>query len=191
MRTHVLSLIEREAAHARAGRPARLIAKLNALVDSETIHALYAASQAGVEIDLIVRGICCLKPQVPGQSDRIRVISILGRFLEHSRVWYVANDGDPEYYIGSADWMPRNFDTRVECVVTVEDPSLHGCLASLLETCLADNRQAWDLAPDGTYAQRKPQPGDDVIATQAILQKNSWGGTGRAEITASGPTLVP
>src|SRR5206468_7749965 len=108
MRQRLLGLIEREAAHARSGRPARIIAKMNALVDPETIAALYSASQAGVQIDLIVRGICCLRPQVPDVSERIRVLSIVGRFLEHSRLFYFANDGQPEYYIGSADWMPRN-----------------------------------------------------------------------------------
>ena len=112
---------------------------MNALVDPETIDALYRASQAGVEVDLIVRGICCLRPGVPGVSDRIRVLSIVGRFLEHSRVWYFGNDGREEYYLGSADWMPRNFDRRVEAATPVEDPGLHAPLRSLLETCLSDN----------------------------------------------------
>jgi polyphosphate kinase len=174
MRQHVLALIAREAEHARAGRPARLIAKLNALVDAETIEALYAASQAGVEIDLIVRGICCLRPQLPGVSERIRVVSILGRFLEHSRLWYASNDGDPAFYISSADWMPRNFDRRVECAVPVTSPELHQRLMSLLETCLADNRQAWELSADGAFAQRAPAEGDER-ATHKKLLKDSWG----------------
>ena len=175
MRPRLLELIEREAAHARAGRPARLVAKMNALVDPETIDALYRASQAGVEIDLIVRGICCLRPGVPGVSERIRVLSIVGRFLEHSRLWHFANDGRPEYYIGSADWMPRNFDRRVEAVTPVEDPGLHGPLGSLLAVCLADNRQAWELRPDGTYAQRRPAEGEEERATHVLLQRDPWG----------------
>ncbi len=174
MRQRWRQLVEREAEHAAAGRPARIIAKMNALVDAEMIDALYLASQAGVEIDLIVRGICCLRPQVEGLSDRIRVISIIGRFLEHSRVWYFANDSKPEYYIGSADWMPRNFDRRVECAVPVEDLQLHSRLMALLETCLADNRQAWELSPDGSYAQRIPV-GAKEFASHKVLLRDSWG----------------
>jgi len=174
MRQRWLQLVEREAQHAAGGRPARIIAKMNALVDAEMIDALYLASQAGVEIDLIVRGICCLRPRVEGLSDRIRVISIVGRFLEHSRLWYFANDSKPEYYIGSADWMPRNFDRRVECAVPVEDPQLHVRLMALLETCLADNRQAWELSPDGSYAQRIPV-GAKEFATHRVLLRESWG----------------
>ncbi|HEU4878548.1 MAG TPA: polyphosphate kinase 1, partial [Gemmatimonadaceae bacterium] len=140
MRVRFLEMIGREAKHASEGRGGRIIAKMNALVDTDIIQALYDASQAGVEIDLIVRGICCLRPGVPGVSDRIRVSSIVGRFLEHSRVFYFANAGEDEYYFGSADWMPRNFDRRVEAVTPVEDTSLHPRLWSLLETCLNDNR---------------------------------------------------
>ena len=174
MRQRFLQLIEREAAAALAGRPARIIGKMNALVDAEVIEALYSASQAGVEIDLIVRGICCLRPQVPGVSDRIRVISIIGRFLEHSRLWYFANDGAPEFYFGSADWMPRNFDRRVECAVTVEDPHMHPRLMALLETCLADNRQAWELSAEGGYTQRHPV-GQKEVSTHKVLMRDSWG----------------
>jgi polyphosphate kinase len=175
MRPRIIGLIEREAGHARAGRPARIVAKMNALVDPETIAALYAASQAGVNIDLIVRGICCLRPQVLDVSDRIRVVSIVGRFLEHSRIYHFANDGQPEYYIGSADWMPRNFDRRVEAIVPVEDPALHAPLHALLETCLADNRQAWDLHADGTYTQRRPFGDEPERATHRILLRDPWG----------------
>ena len=174
MRQRFLALIEREAAFAAAGRPARIIAKMNALVDAETIQALYRASQAGVEIDLIVRGICCLRPGVSGASERIRVVSIVGRFLEHSRIFYFLNGGADEYYFGSADWMPRNFDRRVETVVPVEDPSLHPRLRSLLELCLSDNRQAWDLLPDGSYRQRHPGR-EPERATHKVLLRDSWG----------------
>ena len=132
LRNRFIELIEREAAHAAAGRPARIICKMNALVDAEVIDALYRASQAGVEIDLIVRGICCLRPGLPGISERINVISIIGRFLEHSRFWHFANGGSEEFYIGSADWMPRNFDRRVEAVAPVDSPALHERLRSLL-----------------------------------------------------------
>jgi polyphosphate kinase len=147
---------------------------MNALVDTDIIEALYRASQAGVEIDLIVRGICCLRPGVSGISDRIRVISIVGRFLEHSRVFYFANGGDDEYYFGSADWMPRNFDRRVEAVTPVEDASMHPRLRSLLDTCLEDNRQAWDLQSDGSYIQRNPNGGPEKSA-QIIFLHSSWG----------------
>jgi polyphosphate kinase len=189
MRQRFLQLVEREAAHATAGRPARIIAKMNSLVDAEIIQSLYLASQAGVEIDLIVRGICCLRPRVEGVSDRIRVISIVGRFLEHSRLWYFANDARPEYYIGSADWMPRNFDRRVECAVPVEDSRLHPRLMALLETCLADNRQAWELSPDGGYAQRFPVDGKE-FATHKVLLKDSWGQLKDGAAKTATPALV-
>ena len=147
---------------------------MNSLVDAEIIQHLYEASQAGVNIDLIVRGICCLRPGIPGISDRIKVMSIVGRFLEHSRIFYFGNDGNEEIYFGSADWMPRNFDRRVEVVAPIEKRQLHPRVCSLLETCLADNRQAWDLHPDGTYVQRKPGS-DPVISTHERLLQNSWG----------------
>ncbi len=174
MRQRFTDMVKREAANARAGKPARIIAKMNALVDPDMIQHLYDASQAGVDIDLIVRGICCLRPGIPGVSDRIKVISIVGRFLEHSRIYYFANNGDEELYFGSADWMPRNFDRRVEVITAIEDRSLHPCVTALLETCLADNRQAWDLAPDGTYTQRKPGT-RPVVSTHERLLLNSWG----------------
>ena len=173
MRPRFLDLIEREAEHARAGRPSRIIAKMNALVDPEVIEALYRASRAGVPIDLVVRGICCLRPGVPGVSEGIRVISIVGRFLEHSRLFCFANGGNEEFYIGSADWMPRNFDRRVEAVAPVDDATLHDRLRSLLRTCLDDNRQAWELSSDGTWTQRAPN--GNVLATHEVLLRDSWG----------------
>ena len=177
MRLRFRELIDRETEHAREGKGGRIIAKMNALVDGDTIEALYQASQAGVEIDLIVRGICCLRPGVKGVSDRIRVISIIGRFLEHSRIFYFGNAGQEEFYFGSADWMPRNFDRRVEAVAPVDDKSLHPRLHSLLETLLRDNRQAWELNSDGSYAQRVPRSGEESRATHEILLHNSWGMT--------------
>ncbi len=174
MRMRFRELIERETACARAGQPAAIIAKMNALVDAELIEALYEASQAGVEIDLLVRGICCLRPGVPGVSERIRVRSIIGRFLEHSRIFFFANGGKGKFYFGSADWMPRNFDRRVEAVIPVEDPRLQTRLHSLLMLYLADNRQAWELAADGSYTQRRPD-GEQEIASHELLIGDPWG----------------
>jgi polyphosphate kinase len=174
MRDRFIELIANETAAARDGRQARIIAKMNALVDAGIIAALYEASQAGVEIDLIIRGICCLRPGVPGVSDRIRVISIVGRFLEHSRLFYFRNSAEDRYFIGSADWMPRNLDRRVEAVTPVEDRALHPRLRALLETCLADNRQAWDLCADGRYVQRTPGEEPDR-GTHRILLRDPYG----------------
>ncbi|HUQ82824.1 MAG TPA: polyphosphate kinase 1 [Gemmatimonadaceae bacterium] len=171
MRDRFLELISNETAAARAGKPARIIAKLNSLVDPGIIEALYQASQAGVEVDLIVRGICCLRPGLPGVSDHIRVISIVGRFLEHSRLFYFANDTDGAYFLGSADWMPRNLDRRVEAITPVEDKAIHPRLRALLDTCLNDNRQAWELRADGSYVQRAP--GDEPErATHRLLLRD-------------------
>ncbi len=175
MRLRFLEMIEREADHARAGRGGRIIAKMNALVDPDAILALYRASAAGVKIDLIVRGVCCLRAGMPGVSEHITVRSIIGRFLEHSRVFHFRNGGEPEYYLGSADWMPRNFDRRVETVAPIEDPVLQARVASLLQTCLDDNRQAWLLQSDGTYLQRQPADGEPVRATHETLLRDTWG----------------
>ncbi len=159
MRDCILAMINRESEQARAGRPARILAKMNAVVDPEIIRALYQASQAGVTIDLVVRGICCLRPGLPGISDRIRVLSIIGRFLEHSRAWYFLNGGSEEVYIGSADWMPRNLDRRIEAVAPIEDPASRLLVRQLLEFMLEDNRQAWELdARWGLRAAPAAQP---------------------------------
>ena len=174
LRERFITLIEREADHARRGRPARIIAKMNALVDPEIIRALYRASRAGVDVDLIVRGICCLRPGVIGVSDRIRVTSIVGRFLEHSRAWMFENNGAPECYMGSSDWMPRNFDRRVEAVVPIEDPALYVRMRRLLETSLADNRQSWDLRGDGSYLKRVAE-GVPEVSAHATFMSDSWG----------------
>jgi polyphosphate kinase len=171
MRASFLAMIEREAQHAREGRPARIIGKMNALEDTEIMQALYRASDAGVKIDLIVRGFCCLRPGMAGLSENIRVTSVIGRFLEHSRVFYFLNDGAEAYYLGSADWMSRNLSHRVEAAVPVEDPALRGRLKELLETLLADNRQAWDLHPDGSWTQRRPAEGEPDRGTHARLME--------------------
>lgn len=190
LRERVLELIAREAAHARAGRGGRIVAKMNALVDAKIIAALYEASQAGVEIDLIIRGICCLRPGLPGVSDRIRVRSIIGRFLEHSRIMAFGNAGAPEYFIGSADWMPRNLDRRVEVMVPIEDPALHARVHGVLETCLRDNRQAWTLGADGRY--ERLAPGDGAVhATHAELMRDPWGLTAAATSGTTASSSAP
>lgn len=173
LRNRMLNLIHRESALAQQGTPGRIIAKMNALVDAEMIRTLYEASQAGVEVDLIVRGICCLKPGVAGVSDHIRVISIVGRFLEHSRIFYFGNGGEEEIYIGSADWMPRNLDRRVEAVAPVEDPALRQELKDLLTLMLADPRQAWQLSSAGTYTQRVPESETETHGTHAVLMRQA------------------
>ncbi|HUF34682.1 MAG TPA: polyphosphate kinase 1, partial [Gemmatimonadales bacterium] len=146
----LLGAIDREAAHARGGRPARIRAKLNGVADEEVIEALYGASRAGVEVGLVVRGLCTLRPGVPGHSDRIRVVSRLGRFLEHARIYHFANGGEEEYYIGSADWRPRNLRRRIEVVVPVPEPAARERLSALLDAELADPG-AWELQADGGY----------------------------------------
>ncbi len=166
MREKFLHLIQREIEHQKQGYPSYIIAKMNSLVDPEIISALYEASQAGVNIDLIIRGMCCLRPKVKGLSDRIRVISVIGRFLEHSRIFYFSNGGKEQVYIGSADWMPRNLDARVEVITPIEDLSLVKELKQILEIVLADNRQAWDLKSDGTYIQRTPKDGEPEMSSQ-------------------------
>ena len=164
----LIALIDREGEHARAGRAARIRAKLNGLADPEIIEALYRASQAGVEIALLVRSVCTLRPGVAGLSDRIRVVSVLGRFLEHARVYHFANGNDPEYYIGSADWRPRNLRQRVEVVTPVLDAACRARLDRILEGELADPT-AWELEPDGGYRRRTATPGADPRSSQERL----------------------
>jgi polyphosphate kinase len=151
MHEMILGRLARESEHARAGRPARVIAKMNALVDPQAIEALYRASRAGVRIDLIVRGVCALRPGVPGVSENISVRSIVGRFLEHSRVFYFENGGESELYCASADWMERNFFRRVEVAFPICRPHHIERILRDLDLCLADNCQAWRLQADGTY----------------------------------------
>ncbi len=163
----VLGLISREADHARAGRPARIVAKMNALVDPDVIETLYRASQAGVQIKLLVRGICCLRPGVPRVSETIEVRALVDRFLEHGRVFHFANGGQDEIYISSADWMPRNFHRRVEAMVPVEDPQLKVRMREILAVQLDDNAKAWRLRPDGKYERMQAAPGEPTVRSQA------------------------
>ena len=169
LRGKVLEAIEREEAHARAGRKGKIIAKMNQLVDPEVIRALYRASQAGVQIDLIVRGVCCLRPQVPGVSETIKVRSIVGRFLEHSRAFYFLNNGAEDLYVGSADWMQRNLNSRVEAVFPVEDPHLKKKVTQVFDLMLRDNVKARELREDGQYCRAKRSPGQKRLNAQERL----------------------
>jgi polyphosphate kinase len=180
MRERMEALIDRETEHALAGRPAHLIFKMNSLVDERLIRAIYRASQAGVQVDLIVRGICCLRPGIPCISDNIRVISIVGRFLEHSRIYYFQNGGQPEVYLGSADLMPRNLDRRVEIIFPVKDPAIGAYIRNtILAVELHNNVRARVLQPDGRYLRRKQRDGEPAIDSQAWQLANpALGGHG-------------
>ncbi len=187
MRDRTVALIRREMEQSQdSGVPGRIIAKMNSLVDPQIIATLYAASRAGVQIDLIVRGMCSLRPQIPGVSENIRVISVVGRFLEHSRIYYFHNLGQEEIYIGSADWMPRNLDRRVEAITPVQDPDLAKELEEILGITLADNCQAWELQSDGSYKKRGdtqnnedigvyPQTNSQMLFMQMALQSVGLG----------------
>ncbi|MEL7008627.1 MAG: polyphosphate kinase 1 [Cyanobacteria bacterium J06629_2] len=171
LRGRMIEMINREAENCRQGKTGRIVAKMNSLVDRQVIQTLYEASQAGVQIDLIIRGICCLRPGLSDISENIRVISIIGRFLEHSRIFYFHNDGAEEIYIGSADWMTRNLSRRVEAVAPIESPEIFRDLQEILGVMLADNRKAWELKPDGTFVQRKPQNGESANSTHDIFME--------------------
>ena len=170
LRERFIAMIRREAAHAAKGRPARVIAQMNSLVDPEVIRALYEASQAGVKIDLIVRGICCLRAKIKGVSDNIRVMSIVGRFLEHSRIYYFHNNGKEEIYLCSGDWMPRNLSRRVEVMFPVDDPALRRKVyEGVLLLRLRDNSRARALRSTGRYVRVRPRKGQPLIDSQALL----------------------
>jgi polyphosphate kinase len=171
-----VGMIQREIDNQKAGKPARIVAKMNSLEAQEVVEALYRASQEGVPVDLLVRGFCCLRPGLPGLSQNIRVISVIGRFLEHSRIFHFANgQADPlagQFYIGSADWMYRNLLGRVEVITPVEDPTAKARLWEILQVMLKDQRQAWDMQSDGSYIQRTPAPGSagpETLGTHALL----------------------
>jgi polyphosphate kinase len=169
LHSDMLALIEGEIANVAAGGNGHIIAKLNALVEPEIIRALYRASGAGVIIDLIVRGLCCLRPGIQGVSDNIRVRSIVGRFLEHSRVYYFHANGDEKVLLASADWMERNFFRRVEVCFTIEDTDLKARILEDLDACLSDNCQAWELRPDGRYELLQPTGNDPPQAAQTVM----------------------
>jgi polyphosphate kinase len=174
LRSGFLRLVEREVAHAAAGKPARIVLKLNAIVDTPVIEALYRASSAGVDIDLIVRGACSLQPGIAGVSDRIRVRSIIGEFLEHSRIWGFENGGNPEWYIGSADLMDRNLDRRVEAIVPVEDADAKSKLSEIIDLMLADDRRSWQLQPDTRWVRTETlQGGPGTIDTFEALKERA------------------
>jgi polyphosphate kinase len=176
VRAGLIERIDREAAAARAGRPAWIKIKVNSMVDEATIDALYRASQAGVPVDLVVRGICALRPGVPGLSETIRVRSILGRFLEHSRIFAfaatlpdAASFEGPEVYIGSADLMHRNLDRRVETLVRIADPDQVGELVELLDESMDDGTSSWHLEQDGTWVRHHVGPDGALADLQAVL----------------------
>src|SRR5439155_25217308 len=184
LRRSVIELIDRETSHAEVGQPARIAMKMNSLVDPEAVQSLYRASQAGVEISLNVRGICCLRPGVPGVSDTISVVSVVDRCVEHSRIFRFENAGQPEYFIGSADLMQRNLDTRVEAVVPVDDHELQAELDGILEIVFADNWSAWDLHPDGSWTRRTPADGEPLLPAQQVMME-------RARARAAPPDPAP
>ena len=168
----MLELIDEEAQRAAQGRPARIIAKMNALIEAKIIRALYRASQAGVEIDLIVRGACALRPGIPGVSDNIRVRSIVGRFLEHTRVFYFENDGDPRLFCASADWMNRNLFQRVETCFPILDTALRErVIEEGLMACLDDNTHAWRLDREGSYHRTERNAERAVSAQHRLLEQ--------------------
>ncbi len=171
MRRQINTLIRREAEHARSGRVSGIEAKLNQLQDPALIRELYQAGQAGVPIRLNVRGLCCLRPGVAGLSENIKVSSVVGRFLEHSRIYAFSNGGEPESYIGSADWMKRNLNSRVETVVPILDEQVKLELQEILQFYIEDNCSAWDCLPDGTYKRRSPACGEVALAVQDVFMR--------------------
>jgi polyphosphate kinase len=193
LREHFIALIQKEAEQARAGKPARIIAKVNSLIDAAVIEQLYLASEAGVQIDLIVRGMCSLRPGFQGVSERIRVISIVDRYLEHARIFYFHNGGNPTLWLASADWMPRNFIRRIEIAFPVLEPQLQTRLKDILELQLADSVKAWRMKPDGSYVRN---PSDTAPAFRfqerfyEMLQAEERAGSAKCIGTMDGHDLL-
>jgi polyphosphate kinase len=173
MRDGIIAEIDRTIAAHQGGRGARIAMKMNALVDKRCIQALYRASQAGVPVDLNIRGICCLRPGIPGISENIRVQSVVGRYLEHSRIYGFERNGEQTIYIGSADLMPRNLDTRVELLAPVRDEALRAELLDTLERCMADDSNAWTLASDGDWTRREPSPDAPRNAQEELMARHA------------------
>jgi polyphosphate kinase len=171
LRHRFIFLIQREIKHAKEGKKGLIIAKMNSLCDKEIIENLYEASKAGVEIYLVIRGICCLRTGIPGVSEHIHVTSIVGTFLEHSRIFYFYNNGQEDIYMGSADWMPRNLDRRVEILFPVEDESLKAQIKHILDVLLQDNVKAYAMQPDGTYARLNRRRKAPVGAQQTFCRE--------------------
>jgi polyphosphate kinase len=176
LRDELLERIRREASRAREGRPSRIIAKMNSLVDRKLIEELYAAGAAGVKIDLIVRGICCLRPEVPGLSDNIRAISIIDRYLEHARIFFFENAGSPEYLLASADWMPRNLDRRVEIAFPILEPALQAQMREILSIQLSDTVKARRLLGDGTSTRVRADGRPPVRSQENLWEVSGAGG---------------
>jgi polyphosphate kinase len=190
LQAFMIEKIERETALQRSGKEGRIIAKLNGILEPAIVQALYRASQAGVRIDLICRGICSLRPGVPGVSDNIRVTSIVDRFLEHSRIYYFGNDGDPEVYIGSADWMDRNLSRRVEVVFPIEPPELkQRLIREILGTSMADNAKARLLLPDGHFERLKPPDGQMRVRSQERFLEMAMQNAARPLVDAQPPPI--
>ena len=180
LKNRFLYLINREIEQAKQGNEARIVAKMNSLCDRDIIEALYQASAAGVKIELIVRGICCLKVGIPGVSENITVRSIVGTFLEHSRIFYFENGGNPEYYLASADWMPRNLNRRVEILFPIEQPDLKEDVQHILNCLLKDTMKAQLLDKDGNY-DRIDRRGKELFGAQANFCKEAMEETKKAE----------
>jgi polyphosphate kinase len=191
LQTVMIEKIDREASNERAGKPSRLLVKVNGILEPAVVKALYRASQAGVRIDIACRGICSLRPGIEGVSDNIRVVSVVDRFLEHSRIFYFENAGNPEVFVGSADWMDRNLSRRVEVVFPVEQPDLKQRVIDILKLTLADNVKSRELLPDGTYRRVKPDPGVPALRSQVRFLELAAEGARLPVVPEPEPTPVP